>query len=172
MSNSTASLRFPGIQNNADIRKLSTNLVPFPRLHFLMQGQAPLMSRKNTIFEKLDVQGVANQMFDTRSMLSDAGDISMHGKILTASCLFRGKNLSAFEVESTIAKFKNKKDSSFVEWIPDNMMNSICKVPAAASPGDISGTFLCNSTIINQSFDHLLDNFDKMLRAKAYVHWY
>jgi tubulin beta len=36
MSNSTASLRFPGIQNNADIRKLTTNLVPFPRLHFLM----------------------------------------------------------------------------------------------------------------------------------------
>ena len=73
-----------------------------------MQGQAPLMNRKNTIFEKLDVQGVANQMFDSRSMLSDAGDISMHGKILTASCLFRGKNLSGFEVESTIAKFKNK----------------------------------------------------------------
>ena len=96
----------------------------------------------------------------------------MHGKILTASCLFRGKNLSALEVESTIAKFKNKKESSFVEWIPDNMMNSICKVPAAASPGDISGTFLCNSTLINQSFDHLLQNFDKMLRAKAYVHWY
>ena len=94
----------------------------------------------------------------------------MHGKILTASCLFRGKNLSALEVESTIAKFKNKKESSFVEWIPDNMMNSICKVPAAASPGDISGTFLCNSTLINQSFDHLLQNFDKMLRAKAYVH--
>jgi tubulin beta len=111
-------------------------------------------------------------MFDSRSMLSDAGDIAMQGKILTASCLFRGKNLSAFEVETTIAKFKNKKESSFVEWIPDNMMNSICKVPAAWNPSEISGTFLCNSTLINQGFDHLLTNFDKMLRAKAYVHWY
>jgi len=36
MSNTTASLRFPGFQNNCDIRKLSTNLIPFPRLHFLM----------------------------------------------------------------------------------------------------------------------------------------
>jgi len=35
MSNATASLRFPGFENNCDIRKLSTNLVPFPRLHFL-----------------------------------------------------------------------------------------------------------------------------------------
>jgi tubulin beta len=35
MSNATASLRFPGISNNSDIRKLCNNLVPFPRLHFL-----------------------------------------------------------------------------------------------------------------------------------------
>lgn len=70
-------------------------------------------------------------MFDSRSMLSDAGDVSIHGRILTASCLFRGSNLSVGEVERTIAKFKNKKEASFVEWIPDNMMNSICKIPAA-----------------------------------------
>lgn len=35
MSNATASMRFPGISNNSDIRKLSTNLIPFPRLHFI-----------------------------------------------------------------------------------------------------------------------------------------
>jgi tubulin beta len=99
MSNCTASLRFPGISNNADMRKLSTNLVPFPRLHFLMQSQAPLLKRTNHVFEKLNVQNIASQMFDSRSLLSNAGDISMHGKILTASCLFRGKNLSALEVE-------------------------------------------------------------------------
>jgi len=36
MSNATATLRFPGYQNNCDFRKLATNLVPFPRLHFLI----------------------------------------------------------------------------------------------------------------------------------------
>jgi tubulin beta len=35
MSDSTASLRFPGVLNNCDIRKLTTNLIPFPRLHFI-----------------------------------------------------------------------------------------------------------------------------------------
>lgn len=35
MSNSTATLRFPGYQNNSDYRKLTTNLVPFSRLHFI-----------------------------------------------------------------------------------------------------------------------------------------
>lgn len=51
MSNSTATLRFPGYQNNCDYRKLTTNLVPFPRLHFISQGQAPLVSKKNMAFE-------------------------------------------------------------------------------------------------------------------------
>jgi tubulin beta len=139
----------------------------------MMQGQAPLIGRGNNVFEKLGVQEIANQMFDSRCMLSDAGDISLHGKILTASCLFRGKSLSALEVESTIAKFKNKKSTSFVEWIPDNMMNSICKTPAAWNETcDISGTFLCNSTCITNSFENICGSFDKMLKAKAFVHWY
>jgi hypothetical protein len=40
----TCCLRFPG-QLNADLRKLATNLIPFPRLHFFMVGFCPLTSR-------------------------------------------------------------------------------------------------------------------------------
>jgi len=53
------------------------------------------------------------------------------------------------------------------------MMNSICKAPAAWNPvSNVSGTFLVNSTAQNQTFQGLLGNFEQMLRAKAYVHWY
>merc|ERR1712227_374939 len=38
----TASLRFPG-KLNGDLRKLGVNLVPFPRLHFFLVSQAPLL---------------------------------------------------------------------------------------------------------------------------------
>jgi tubulin beta len=109
-------------------------------------------------------------MFDSRCLFSDAGDLNVHGKILTASCLMRGENISICELESTISKMKTKNSGAFVEWIPDNMMNTICKVPAVKS--DISGTFIANSTAQNQSFSNLLNNFEKMLKAKAYVHWY
>jgi len=44
MSGITSSLRFPG-QLNSDLRKLAVNLIPFPRLHFLLIGFAPLTSR-------------------------------------------------------------------------------------------------------------------------------
>lgn len=46
MSGVTSSLRFPG-QLNSDLRKLGVNLVPFPRLHFLMAGQSPVLSVDN-----------------------------------------------------------------------------------------------------------------------------
>merc|ERR1712187_956468 len=41
----TCSLRFPG-KLNGDLRKLGVNLVPFPRLHFFLISQAPLLSKK------------------------------------------------------------------------------------------------------------------------------
>ena len=44
MSGVSCSLRFPG-QLNSDLRRLAVNLVPFPRLHFLLQSTAPQSSR-------------------------------------------------------------------------------------------------------------------------------
>ena len=111
-------------------------------------------------------------MFDSRCLYSNAGDLSINGKILTAACLLRGKNISAYQVEKTISNMTNKNSGSFVEWIPDNMMTSICKQPAANKELPCSGTFIANSTASSQSFTNLLNNFNKMLRAKAYVHWY
>ena len=34
-----------GLKDNGDLRKLAFNLIPFPRLHFLMIGLAPYTSR-------------------------------------------------------------------------------------------------------------------------------
>ena len=44
MSGVTGSLRYPG-QLNSDLRKLTYNLVPYPRLHYMMIGFSPLTSR-------------------------------------------------------------------------------------------------------------------------------
>ena len=54
MSGVTASLRFPG-QLNADLRKIATNLIPFPRLHFFMTGFAPLISRGSQAYAAMNV---------------------------------------------------------------------------------------------------------------------
>lgn len=46
MSGITCSLRFPS-KLNSDLRNFAVNLIPFPRLHFLMIGIAPLTSRNS-----------------------------------------------------------------------------------------------------------------------------
>jgi tubulin beta len=42
MSGTTSTIRYPGTLN-CDYRKLAVNLIPFPRLHFYMVSQAPLL---------------------------------------------------------------------------------------------------------------------------------
>lgn len=57
-------------QLNADLRKLAVNMVPFPRLHFLLTGFAPLMSRANKHFKGISVQELTAQMFDARNVMA------------------------------------------------------------------------------------------------------
>ena len=54
MIGSTSSMRFAG-DLNSDLRKMCTNLVMFPRLHFLMTGFAPLSKRGSKDTESLTV---------------------------------------------------------------------------------------------------------------------
>lgn len=55
MAGSSTTLRFPG-QLNADLRKLAVNMVPFPRLHFLMCGFAPLVAPGTAQYQKISVR--------------------------------------------------------------------------------------------------------------------
>ena len=84
----TCCLRFPG-QLNSDLRKLATNLIPFPRLHFFMVGFCPLTSRGSQQYRSLTVPELTQQMWDAKNMMCAADP--RHGRYLTASALFRGR---------------------------------------------------------------------------------
>lgn len=88
MSGVTTCLRFPG-QLNADLRKLSVNMVPFPRLHFFIPGYAPLTSRRGEQYRALSVPELTQQMFDARNMMAACDP--RHGRYLTVATIFRGR---------------------------------------------------------------------------------
>merc|ERR1719353_2854346 len=96
----TCSIRFPG-QLNCDLRKLGTNMVPFPRLHFFMVGFAPLTSRGSQQYRALTVPELTQQQFDAKNMMCAADP--RHGRYLTCSCLFRGR-MSTKEVDEQMLK--------------------------------------------------------------------
>merc|ERR1739836_235813 len=62
MAGVTCSLRFPG-KLNGDLRKLGVNLVPFPRLHFFLISQAPLLSKKAGAMTGLNIRELTNQAY-------------------------------------------------------------------------------------------------------------
>ncbi|KAJ6228955.1 tubulin beta chain [Anaeramoeba flamelloides] len=166
MSGITASLRFPG-QLNSDLRKLAVNLVPFPRLHFFLIGYAPLTSRVSTGYNSLSVSEITQQMFDPRNMMAACDP--RNGKYLTASAMFRGR-LSTKEVEDNMSKIQNKSSDNFIEWIPNNIKNSICDIPPKGHK--ITGTFIGNNTAIQELFKRVGGQFSVMFRRKAFLHWY
>ncbi|KAF9437717.1 Tubulin beta-4A chain [Entomortierella beljakovae] len=166
MSGITTSLRFPG-QLNADLRKLAVNLVPFPRLHFFMVGFAPLTANASMNFRALTVPELTQQMFDAKNMMV-ASD-PRHGKYLTVAAMFRGR-MSTKDVEEQMLNIQSKNNSYFVEWIPNNIKTAVCDIPPRGLK--MSVTFIGNSTAIQEIFKRISEQFSKMFRVKAYLHWY
>jgi len=166
MAGVTASLRFPG-KLNGDLRKLGVNLVPFPRLHFFLIAQAPLSSKDNSAYLKVNVQELTNQCFSPRNFFANVKPDD--GKYMTASLLFRGK-MSTQEVDENIEKRQNANGDDFVEWIPNNMKTSVVTV----SPKDAeqSCTFVANTTALKGIFQRLATQFGSMYKRKAFLHWY
>ncbi|TNV80488.1 hypothetical protein FGO68_gene9513 [Halteria grandinella] len=170
MSNITASLRFPGVANNSDLRKLSTNLIPFPRLHFITQGQAPLVARASSAYVTLDERELTQQLFDPRSFLCEGNPAN--GRFLTGSLLYRGQSVSIGEVEHQINAMSSKKKAHFVDWIPDRLMTSVCSVSPPHANIPMCGSSLFNSTTISQTFQRILEKYQKMYRKKAFLYQY
>ena len=78
----TTCLRFPG-QLNADLRKLATNMVPFPRLHFFMPGFSPLTARGSQQYRALTVPELTQQVGQLAIMtiidLSNSVSLRLYG---------------------------------------------------------------------------------------------
>jgi len=162
----TASLRFPG-KLNGDLRKLGVNLVPFPRLHFFLISQAPLLSSKDSSKVNLNVKELTSQAYSARNFFSNVKPDD--GKYLASSFCFRGP-MKTQDVDDNMDKLQTKQSEDFVEWIPNNIKSSIVETPPTTSA--MSATFIANTTALKGIFQRLATQFGAMYRRKAFLHWY
>jgi tubulin beta len=105
--------------------------------------------------------------------------------------------MSTKEVDEQMLNVVNKNSSYFVEWIPNNVLASICDIPPRGLK--MSATFVGNSTAIQevrkrravpvvrfgwlcggahehlgwgvQVWKRLSEQFVMMFRRKAFLHW-
>merc|ERR550525_378498 len=96
VSSMTASLRFESSLNSS-LRDFQTNLVPFPRLHFVIPSMAPLASKKKKETMKNDVVSMTTQCFDPLSFFTKIYDFEPEeDKYMAISLQYRG-NVEAKE---------------------------------------------------------------------------
>ena len=162
----TASLRFPG-QLNTNLRKLMTNMIPFPRLKFLIPGCAPLTSKCSEPYRKVTTSDLVSQLFDCRNQMA-AFDPN-EGQYLTCAAIFRGL-VSTKEIDQQLMAIQEKNKDSFAKWVPNNIKTAICDIPPRGLK--LSATFISNTTAIQFLFERLLCQYRSMFHKRAFLHWY
>ena len=88
MSEVTSMERFPNILNS-NLHKTGINLIPFPKLHFLITSLAPLMSRSSSYCSLLTCSQLVERLFQRNSLSFNF--ISKDPSFLTAVGIFQGR---------------------------------------------------------------------------------
>jgi len=174
ISSLTASLRFEGALN-VDINEFQTNLVPYPRIHFLLCSYAPVISSDKAYHESHSVAELTSSVFEPNNMMVKCDP--RHGKYMACCLMYRG-DVVPKDVSAAVATIKTKRTIQFVDWCPTGFKCGINSEPPAVVPGgDLAKVqravcMLSNTTAIAEVFSRINHKFDLMYSKRAFVHWY
>merc|ERR1711993_42470 len=174
ISSLTASLRFDGALN-VDVTEFQTNLVPYPRIHFMLSSYAPVISAEKAYHEQLSVAEITNSAFEPASMMAKCDP--RHGKYMACCLMYRG-DVVPKDVNASVATIKTKRTIQFVDWCPTGFKCGINYQPPTVVPGgDLAKVpravcMLSNTTAIAEAWGRLDHKFDLMYAKRAFVHWY
>lgn len=62
-----------------DVTEFQTNLVPYPRIHFMLSSYSPVISAEKAYHEQLSVAEITNSAFEPASMMAKCDP--RHGKV-------------------------------------------------------------------------------------------
>jgi len=186
VSSMTAALRFDG-ELNVDLGEFQTNLVPFPRLHFMTTGLAPVVSAEKKDHEAQTVREITDHVFQPVNMLVKYADFDpVEDKYMAISLNYRGE-IKSKEANSTVQWLKQNNKVSFVEWCPTGFKIGLNGTPAANLTEDNSMdgkkdimasaarnvTMIGNNVAVSRVFtERITKKYDMMYAQRAFVHWY
>eukprot|EP00960_Hanusia_phi_P008013 229525-Hanusia_phi.AAC.1 len=135
ISSITASLRFDGALN-VDITEFQTNLVPYPRIHFMLSSLAPVISLEKANHEQYSTTEITNTAFEANSMMAKCDP--RRGKYMACCLMYRG-DIAPKDVNGSVAAIKTKKTIQFVDWCPTGFKCGINYQPPTIVPeGDLA----------------------------------
>ncbi|RZC84418.1 hypothetical protein C5167_047202 [Papaver somniferum] len=144
---------------NVDMTEFHTNLVPYPRTHFIPSSYAPITSAEKAYHEQLSVAEIANSAFEPSYMMAKCGPCR---RKYMACCLMYIGDVVPEDVNEAVATIKTKRTIQFVDWWPAASKCGInCHPPTVASfcgywlgspMPDISSTRMTQVQLENQRF--------------------
>jgi len=174
VSSLTASLRFAG-DLNVDLNEFQTNLVPYPRLHFMMQSYAPVISKKRSGHEQHTTPQITAAAFEDANFLVKAYPAT--NDYMAVCLLYRG-DVTTKDMNASVATMKTKNTVKFVDWNPTgfkqgtNDQKAIQPDDSDMAPTDRSVLNISNNAGIAEVFNVSDRYFDLMYAKRAFVHWY
>ncbi|KYQ51454.1 Tubulin epsilon chain [Trachymyrmex zeteki] len=154
--------RFPG-SLNMDMNEIATNLVPYPKLHYIFSSINPVtLSAPNILQDE-----VFTNAWSRNNQLIRLDPLQSTSVILAAAHIARG-NTTLTDIKRNIERFQNK--SKFTSWSRDCMKIGLCSIP----PAGHSSSLLCllNSSAMSSLFKDIIREFSKLYKKKAHVHHY
>ena len=155
--------------------RFQTNLVPYPRIHFMLSSYAPIISAEKAYHEQLSVAEITMSVFEPASMFVKCDP--RHGKYMACCMMYRG-DVVPKDVNASVATIKTKRTIQFVDWCPTGFKCGINYQPPTVVPGgDLAKVMraccmISNSTAIAEVFSRIDHKFDLMYSKRAFVHWY
>jgi tubulin alpha len=176
VSSLTCSLRFAG-DLNVDLNEFQVNLVPYPRIHFMMQAYAPVISADKASHEQHTTAQVTAAAFEPANFMVKCDPRGPENRYMSVCLLYRG-DVVVKDMNAAVATIKGKASVQFVSWNPTGFKQGInwekVYVPEGgdmAKP-DRSVLNICNNSGIAAVFNTIDYKFDLMYAKRAFVHWY
>jgi len=178
ISSMTASLRFEG-ELNVDLNEFQTNLVPFPRLHFMITAMAPILTKDKAETANNNIQTITESCFSAQNFFTKIADYDAEeDKYMAISVNYRG-DVQAKKANATVQWLKTNKKVTFVEWCPTGFKVGLNDEPPAVlkdddvAPAKKNVVMIGNNTAISRVFsERISKKYDLMYSQRAFVHWY
>ncbi|PFH31123.1 hypothetical protein BESB_029970 [Besnoitia besnoiti] len=164
----TCSLRFDG-SLSVDLDDITTNLVPYPGLHFLLSSLAPLAGvapeRGAASVERTFAQRVADLLASSNQLFASQ---PMRSLCLASAFLARGPLISVSSLIHNVAKLRRKL--RLLSFNQDATRFGLCAVAPQGQPYGLLA--LLNSCEVAHLFSTVHGRFNQLFTRKAHLHHY
>ncbi|GFR41169.1 hypothetical protein Agub_g1835 [Astrephomene gubernaculifera] len=169
----TASVRFEG-PLNVDLNDITMNLVPYPRMHFLLSSMSPLqppprerdVGRQALALQPRALDQVFGEVFSREHQLIRADP--RHATYLACGLIARGHTATIADINRNIARLRPQLN--MVHWNSEGFKLGICSTPPVGSPFGL--LCLANNTAIASTFGTMRERFEKLYKRRFYTHHY